>query len=532
MTQAWRADRAPLPLVGLAAAISVVFAAPVVYVGWRVLTLDADVGEVLRECAAPLWRTVELAVIVSTAAGVLGTGLAWLLVRTDVPLARVWRGLAPLPLVLPSFVGAAAYLAALAPDGFLREVFEAVGYHPPRSFRGLGASCFVLTAFTYPYVYLPVAARLAALPPSIAESARLLGDRPWRSFLRVVLPAVRSSVLGGMLIVLLYSLSEFGAVQLLGYDTLTRVVYATRLLDRAQSFAAAGLLVVMALAAISVERPLRGSFRHSPVAGLRRNAPVRLGIWRLPALAGVGLVLTLALVTPLLSLAQWAWRGIAQEGAPLAALGDSLTALGGPAWTTAWLGVVAAAVTAAVVLPAGLLAGRFRSRFSPAVAASMLGGFAVPGIVIALSLAFWGLNLPYVEYFYQTTPLLVTAYVLHFGAQALRSTEVAAATVPGRVRESARLLGASRLRRALTVDLPLMRPGLVAGAGLVLLSTVKELPATLLLAPIGLETLTTRVWKSFEGGFLAEAGLASIALVAASGALTWLLVLRRADRLG
>jgi len=188
-------------------------------------------------------------------------------------------------------------------------------------------------------------------------------------------------------------------------------------------------------------------------------------------------------------------------------------------------------VTVAVVLPAGLLTGRFRSRVSPAVTASMLGGFAVPGIVIALSLAFWGLNLPFFERFYQTTPLLISAYVLHFGAQALRSTEVAAATVPRGARESARLLGASTVRRAFTVDLPLMRPGLVAGAGLVLLSTIKELPATLLLSPIGLETLTTRVWKSFEGGFLAEAGLASIVLVLASGALTWLLVLRRADRL-
>ena len=77
-----------------------------------------------------------------------------------------------------------------------------------------------------------------------------------------------------------------------------------------------------------------------------------------------------------------------------------------------------------------------------------------------------------------------------------------------------------------------MRPGLLAGGGLVLLSTVKELPATLLLAPIGLQTLTTRVWGSFEGGFLAEAGLASIALVVASGMLTWGLVLRRADHLG
>ena len=164
--------------------------------------------------------------------------------------------------------------------------------------------------------------------------------------------------------------------------------------------------------------------------------------------------------------------------------------------------------------------------------ATMLAGFAVPGLVIALSLAFWALNVPLFDRLYQSTPLLITAYVIHFGAQALRSSEVAVASVPRRVAESALLLGASPLRRALTVHAPLMRPGLLAGAGLVLLSTVKELPATLLLAPIGLETLTTRVWGSFEGGFLAEAGLASIALVVASGVLTWGLVLRRADHLG
>jgi iron(III) transport system permease protein len=164
--------------------------------------------------------------------------------------------------------------------------------------------------------------------------------------------------------------------------------------------------------------------------------------------------------------------------------------------------------------------------------ATMLGGFAVPGLVIALSLAFWALNVPVFDRLYQSTPLLLTAYVIHFGAQALRSSEVAVAGVPRRVAESALLLGASPLKRALTIHAPLMRPGLLAGAGLVLLSTVKELPATLLLAPIGMETLTTRVWGSFEGGFLAEAGLASIALVVASGLLTWGLVLRRADHLG
>ncbi len=322
---------------------------------WRTVTLDADFADTLHECVGPLWRTIQLAVIVSVATGVLGTGLAWLLVRTDVPFVRLWRLLAPLPLVFPSFIGAAAFIAGLAPDGVIREVLELVGYHAPRRFRGLGASCFVLTAFTYPYVYLLAAARLAGLPPSIEESARLLGDRPSRLFFRVVLPAIRSSVLGGMLIAFLYCLSEFGAVQLLGYDTLTRVVYATRLVDRARSFTAATLLLVLAVGGITIERRLRGSLQHSAPTGLRRNAPIRLGRWRIPALVSVVAVLLVSLVAPMVSLAQWAWRGIDESGSPIAELGHDLAALRDPAWTTAWLGIIAAAVAVVVVLPAALL---------------------------------------------------------------------------------------------------------------------------------------------------------------------------------
>jgi iron(III) transport system permease protein len=517
-------------LVAPAVATAVVFATPVSYVLWRAVSLRADVGAMVSEAAGPLWRTVQLCGLVALSTAVVGTALAWLLIRTDVPLASVWRLAAPLPLVFPSFVGAAALIAGLGPDGVVRNAVELLGYHPPRRFRGLGASWLVLTLFTYPYVYLPVAARLSSLPPSLEESARLLGDRPLRFFCRVVLPAVRGSILGGMLIVVLYCLSEFGAVQLLGYDTLTRVLFATRLLDRAQSFAAATLLVVLAASAVLLERRLGRSAVRTMASGSRRNRPVRLGRWRPAALAAVLLTLTLAIAVPLAALGQWAWRGIANSGDPAARLRSDLADLAQPAWNTAWLGVTAAVLAVLAVLPVALLTAR-RSRIAGLVEAAVLSGFAAPGLVVALAIAFWALRIPLLERAYQTAPLLVSAYVVHFGAQAMRSTGVAVGSVPVHLPESARLLGAGWLRRARTVHFPLMRPGLLAGGGLVLLSTVKELPATLLLAPIGTETLTTRVWGSFEDGFLAEAGLSSMALLAASAVLTWLLVLRRAQHL-
>jgi len=240
----------------------------------------------------------------------------------------------------------------------------------------------------------------------------------------------------------------------------------------------------------------------------------------------VAAVVGLALVVPVASLTQWAWRAVANSDDRSAALRHEVGRLGGPAWTTAWLSVTASAVALAAVVPVAVLVTRYRSRFSAVVTTSISAGFAVPGLVIALSLTFWSLNVPGFDRLYQTVPLLLMAYVVHFGSLALRSAETAVAAVPRSLDESAVLLGASLWRRWRTVHLPLMLPGLLAGGGLVMLSTLKELPATLLLAPIGYRTLTTRVWGSFEDGFLAEAGFGSIALVVASGLLTWLLVLR------
>ena len=159
----------------------------------------------------------------------------------------------------------------------------------------------------------------------------------------------------------------------------------------------------------------------------------------------------------------------------------------------------------------------------------MIVGFALPGLVIALALAVLTLNTPVLNRFYQTIALLIIAYVIHFGSQALASTEFAVRAVPHGLRESSRLLEPSPIKRLLRIDLPLMRPGLVAGGGLVMLSTVKELPATLLLAPADFSTLSTEIWSSYEEGFYASTGLASLVLIALSAVLTWFLVLRRSE---
>jgi iron(III) transport system permease protein len=514
-------------------AVAVAFVAPLAYLVARNAGAAgrAELAAAVTDpgTLGPLGRSLWLALTVSAATAVLGTALAWLVERTDLPGRRALRVLLPLPLVVPSFIAAFALIAAFAPGGLLAGPLGALGVRPPR-IRGFWGAFSVLTLFTYPYVYLPVAARLRQLPASLEESARLLGRGPAVTFLRVVLPQAAAAVAAGALLVGLYTLSDFGAVQLLRYDTQTRAIYSARVLDPAGSLALALLLGVLAVAVAAAERRVApGRGRPASAAGHGRSLTVPLRAWRWPALAGVGTVLALSLLAPLGVLGWWALRGLLAGSGRAGAVVADPAELIGPALGTAWVSVAAAVVAVVAVLPVAWLTVRRRSRLGEAAGALVVGGFALPGLVLALALAFWARQAPEPVFraVYQTPGLLVFAYVVHFGAQALRAAQVAVGSVPRQVEDAARVLGARGPRRLLTVELPLAMPGLAAGGGLVLLSSAKELPATLLLAPPGFQTLATKVWTASEDAFLADASLGALALVAVSALLTWLLVVRR-----
>lgn len=520
-----RHHRSPPRLTASALALAALFATPVVYLAWRNATTFGDAIDVYlsRRALEPLRNTLLLATAVAVSTSVVGTALAWLSVRSDIPGRRLWAALTPLPLVFPSFVGALALVSSTAPGGLFDEVLEPIGLGTPR-IEGFVGAWVVLTLFTYPYVLLPVAARLAALPPSLEESARLLGRGPWTAFRTVVLPQIAGAIRAGALLVFLYTVSDFGAVQLMRYDTLTRVIYATRVLDRTTSLALSLLLGVLAIVVVVVERVLARRMPRIESVRARQPLVVSLGRWRWAAGAGMFAFVALALAGPVVSLALWTSR----SRSPLS---DSLGDLAAPAANTAFAGAITAVVAVAAVLPVAYLTTRYRSMAAGVSNALVVGAFALPGLVIALALARGVLQVPGLVGLYQTFPLLVFAYVVHFGAQSLRASQVAVAAVPARLDDAARMLGANRVRRFATIDVPLMLPGLAAGAGLVLLSTMKELPATLLLRPFDFDTLATRIWTATEEAALPEAGLASLVLVCVSALLTWFLVVRRTESL-
>jgi iron(III) transport system permease protein len=514
-----------------AAGVGLIFAGPFVYLLVRNVGSSGAMWDAMGApgARASLGRSLVLGIAVAVSASAIGTAASWLVARTDLPGRALWRVLLPLPLVIPSFIGAFVLIAAFAPGGVLE---SALGMQGLPAVSGFAGSFATLTLFTYPYVYLPAMARLRQLPASLEESARLLGMGPVQTFFAVVLPQARSAILAGSLLVFLYTISDFGVVQLMRYRALTRVIYSTRLFDSVTSLALSLQLAVLALVVVSAERALAGRSGHVRTARRGPALRIRLGAWRFPGLVFIAALVGLSLLVPIAVLSWWAVRGFVGGTRAPAELAAALSELAGPALNTSISSVAAAAVALAVVMPVAYLSVRTRSRVGDVVNAVVVAGFAIPGLTLALALVFWTLAAPApVGALYQTVPLLVAAYTIHFGAHSLRSAQVAIGAVPPQVDEAASTLGARRLRRLVAVELPLMLPGLLAGSGLVLLSAMKELPATLLLAPAGWGTLATEIWTATESALFADASIAALLLIALSGVLTWALVIRRSDSL-
>ncbi len=472
---------------------------------------------------------MQLAVLVSLSAAIIGTSTAWLTTRTDIPLKRTLRTLLPLPLVYPTFIGAAALVRTLNPGGIVNDALTGIGIDRTPQLDGLLGAWLVLTLFTYPYVHLPVAARMTTLPGSIEQSALLLGDSALTVFRRIVLPQVARSITAGTLLVFLYTISDFGAVSILRYDTLTRAIDTNLgVFNEAVALALSLILLLLAGIVVAAERNVHRSTPDQPPARSLMTATAPLGRWRLPAFGGIVFLLLNALGAPMLALIEWSVRGLERS----AAGGRSLTVTGGDVievtGNTFGVSLLSAIAAVLAVLPIAILVGRYRTRIGTVGHAVVISTFALPGILIALAARFWVLDSPDIIFnaLNDSRFLLIFGYVIRFAALAMGTTLLAVHAVPPRLRDAAHTLGADGRRRLRSIDIPIMTPGLLAASGLVLLSTMKELPITLILAPIGFQTLATKIFGSFSESFVAEAGLMALVLVALSFIAAWFLIVR------
>jgi iron(III) transport system permease protein len=498
-----RRSHRPVALLTASYLVAAVLALPLVF-----LLIEAhgagtaDVAHLIFRplTATLLWNTVRLTVVVTAACAVIGTGAAWCIERTDLPGRRAWAVLVVVPLAIPDFVVSFGWNSL---------------WTWAHGFRG---AVIVMTLAVYPLVYLPVAASLRSADPGQEEVARSLGSGRVKTFARITLGQAKGAIAGGCLLVALVLLAEYGAFEIVGYQTFTTEIFTE--INVAFSLPAACalalVLVLLSLIVLAAEGRARGRGRISRSGALaqRVSAPQRLGRATVPVLAGLVALTGLALGVPVGSSLYW----IATAGHP------SLTGVSMPnaALTTALYGLLSGGLATLMALPVALLAVRHPGRARRFLERSTYLVLAVPGVVIALALSYFTER--YLGGFgYQTAPLLIFAYAIMFFPLALVGVKASLARAPVSLDEVARSLGQRRLAVLLRVTLRLTGPGLVAAFCLVFLSVITELTATLILIPTGVQTLASQFWVYETNLSYGQAAPFALVMIAVAAIPSWVL---------
>ena len=502
----WQRRRRRPVLAALSVAVAVLVLLPLVFLvlqagqaGWgevRTLLFRRLTWQLLR-------NTVELAVLVTAACTAIGVSAAWVVERTNVPLRRVWAVLLVLPFAIPDFVTGYAWSS----------IFPSV--------HGLWGAVLVMTLGLYPLVFLPVAAALRGADPAQEEVSRSLGLGRLRTFFRVTLPALRPALLGGGLIVCLTLFAEFGAFEILRFQTFTTTIFTEFQIGfngpaaSALSLAlvALGLVALGAEGLLSSGRGGRGRVSAASRQAGRMPTRRRLGRWTAPVLAALTALAALALGLPTAVLTYWMTQSHSTT-----LPGVSMVAA---AAHTAAYSAAAAALATLLALPVALYTVRRGGRFAAILQRSTLVVQALPGLVIALAAVFYAIH--YAPWVYQTPELLVAAYAILFYPLALVAVRASVVLAPPRLDEVARSLGRRPAAVLVRVTIPLIAPGLAAAFCLVFLTAVTELTATLILVPTGVETLATQFWAYQHDASYGAAAPYAVALVAIAAIPSYLI---------
>ena len=516
----WQVQRPP-PVIWIPAfLIGAAVILPHIYLVLRTLGAGGDLWDLLFRFRTlqVLARTLLLIIGVSVVSVAIALPLAWLTSRTDIPFRRLWAVLTALPLVIPSYVAGFIVVAALGPRGMLQRLLEGpFGVERLPEIYGFPGALLTIVIVSYPLVLINLQASLRGIDPSLEEASRSLGQGEWSTFRHVVLPQLRPAIASGALLVALYTLRDFGAVSLLRYETFTWAIYLQyeSSFDRTMAAGLSMVLIGVALTILFIEAVVRGKgqYYRSSSGSRRLPTPVRLGRWRWPAFSFCAMVSLIALFIPIAVLLYWLIEG--------ASRGEPFHLVWGLAVNSVYASLLAAGVAVLFSLPVAVLAVRYPGRISSFVERSTYIGFGLPGIVVALALVFFGAH--YAGPLYQTLWLLIFAYVILFLPQAVGATRGSLIQISPRLEEAARSLGRKSLQILVTITLPLVRSGLLAGAVLIFFSTMKELPATLILSPIGFKTLAISIWSATSEAFFTRAAAPALLLIITSaGAMAFL----------
>ncbi len=486
----------------IAVVVALLALLPLGFVLWAAVATgwDTAVTLIFRGRVAELMvDTILLVLLTIPICTLLAVTLAWLTERTDLPGARLWSWLCVAPLAVPAFVHSYAW----------------VGLWP--GIHGLGAGVAISVVAYFPFLFLPVSAAFRLLDPALEDQAASLGLAPVAVFRRVVLPQLRLAVCGGMLLIGLHLLAEYGLFAMIRFDTFT-----TAIIDQFQStyngvaaYMLALVLVLCCLVLLGLEASLRGRRRYARLGPgvARRTKTVRLGRWRYPLLLLPLVTAAFSLGIPALTLGRWLVAG----GTAIWRMDEIGLALG----QTLVICLIGGFATTAAAVPIAWLSVRRVNRSSRFLEGCYYLASSMPGVVVALALVTVTVRalLP----LYQTVATIVLAYVIMFLPRALVSLRASIAQVPVELEQAAASLGRSPGNALWSTTVRLAAPGAAAGVALSSLGIMNELTATQMLAPNGTRTLAMAFWALTSEIDYAGAAPYAVLMVLFSLPLTWLL---------
>jgi len=512
-------------LSGVTGVVVLMAAIPLLFVIYSSLQLSAVRWVGLWDTRLPdlLANTVWLGLVVAVGCLVLGLSSAWLIARRQFAGRTLAIWLMVLPLAIPTYVFAYIYTSLLSDEGWLGLAWQALfgdSVSIPDIYTGWGAA-FILSLAGFSYVFLLARTSLLQSSPSMEEAARMQGATSLEVFWRVQLPLLRPALAAALAVVVLHVLSDFGAVSMLQYQTFTLSIYM-QMEGRMDNQAAAGLslvLVAMSLMFLVLERFFRNRQRYFSHSRARKfQAKKASGHELLLIWACLGLIALFSFLLPLMWVLHWSWQAWSAD-----LIG---TEFWGYTRNSLLLGFIAATVTVVVALPVALYHSRVRSWLSTCYLHLSSIGFVLPGPVVALGVITFVLT--QMPLLYGGIAVLLMALVVRFLPLAVQSQEAALQQLTPSIEQAGRVLGAGPLENLWRVTLPMIRGGMVTAWVLVFIDVIKELPATLILRPIGYDTLPVRIWIESSEEMLELAAPAALMLIL--GTLPALWIMMRAER--
>lgn len=507
--------RVPTPgLLAAALVGAVIVGLPILYLVVRAGQAEAETWQWLLSKRLPglLNRSFQLAAGATLLATAVSLPLAWLVTRTDLPGRRLLTWVAALPLVFPPYVGAFAYITLFGPRGLLEKALSALTGVPGAQIRlpdiySIPGAVVILGLFTYPYIYLIVGSALRSGNRSLEEAALSAGLRQSQVFWRITLPMLRPALTAGALLVALYALSDFGAVAMLRVETFTSAIFLQirGRFDRSAAAILSIVLVLITMLLLWVEERIQkqGARYYQTSSQWKPVRTIALGRWKWPAAVAAWSVALAAVGMPAGMLTYWSVQGFE--------MGGFSTKVWIYAWNTILIAGGAALLATVLAFPVAYLRSRHPGGISRFLFRFAYTGYALPGVVVALSTIFFFHR--FLNPIYGTVWVMLAAYVIRFLPQSLGATHSGLGMLSPSLEDAGRSLGLNGFNVLRKITLPLIAPSLVTGSALVFLNTLKELPATLLLRPAGFDTLAVRVWIHAEEGFFAEAAPSALLLV-------------------